>query len=78
MSELKPAHSSPMRFEKVGGLFVVTCMNLAEKETGKHIGSLHQAESRKSFADAKRIFWETWKEEMPEYFLTPRGDNPHY
>lgn len=71
---MKSATSSPMRFEKVSGIFVVTCLNLQDKETKEHLGSMHQAESTKSFSDAKRLFWKSWKEEMPDYFLTPRND----
>lgn len=70
----KLATSSPMRFERVQGLFIVTCMNLKDTQTNEILGSMHQAESRKSFSDAKRIFWESWREEMPEYFLKPRND----
>ena len=71
---MKSATSSPMRFEKVSGVFVATCLNLQDKETKEHLGSMHQAESTKSFSDAKRLFWKSWKEEMPDYFLTPRND----
>ena len=65
--------SSPMRFERFQGLYVVTCLNLADAATGDHLGSMHKAESRTSFSDAKRVFWESWKEEMEGYFLSPRA-----
>lgn len=66
--------SSPMRFENVCGTFVVTCMNLSNTKTGEHLGTMHQGESTKSFADAKKDFWIKWREEMPMHFLTPRND----
>jgi hypothetical protein len=66
--------SSPMRFEYVMGTFVVTCMNLKKESTGEHLGSLHQGTSRQSFREAKRNFWASWKQEMPDYYLIPRID----
>ena len=77
MSKWKQCVSSPMRCERMQGMFFVTCHNVADKATGDHIMSLHQGESRTSFADAKRNFWNAWKEDMPMAFLTPRNDNPH-
>jgi len=65
-----------MRFERVCGMYVVTCMNLKDVKADKYIGSMHQGESRKSFSDAKRDFWESWREEMPDHYLKPRNDNP--
>ena len=65
--------SSPMRFERECGLFIVTCMNIKDAATGEHVSSMHQAESRYSFKDAKRIFWMTWADEM-DGWLTPRYD----
>ena len=71
---MKSATSSPMRFEHTQGVFFVTCLNLQDVSTGKHLGGMHQGESMKSFSDAKHDFWLKWKEDMPEYFLKPRHD----
>ena len=65
-----------MRFERECGLFIVTCMNVKNKETGKHITSNVQGESRKSFAHAKQVMWAECKE--LGIFNTPRNDNPHH
>jgi hypothetical protein len=71
---MNTATSSPMRFEKSNGVFTVTCLNLQEKDTGSHLGSMHQGESCTSFSDAKNNFWKLWKEDMPNYHLQPRTD----
>jgi len=71
---MKQITSSPLRFERVQGLYVVTCLNLADSNTGEHMGSMHQAMSRVSFSDAKRQFWAEWQIDMPDCYLTPRTD----
>jgi len=71
-NNMKNATSSPMRFEKEFGLFIVTAHNVMAGE--EVLTSYIQGASRKSFADAKRLLWIEWKADFPEYFLTPRHD----
>ena len=73
MSKLRQVTSSPMRFEKWNG-FCITALNLEYADTGERYCSQHQAISRRSWAHAKQLFWTTWREDHPGFFLKPRKD----
>ena len=75
MATLQSTVSSPARYERAFGLYIVTCMNVSDKKTGKHVTSMVQGESRKSFHEASKAMWAECKE--LEIFNTPRNDNPH-
>jgi hypothetical protein len=72
--KLQSTVSSPMRFERVHGVFIVTCLNIQDKHTGEHVCSMVSGESRKSFFEAKKAMWAECKEHG--IFNTPRSDNP--
>jgi len=72
------AKSNPMKFTVVNGTFWVTVEHIVSKEDEAHIASVHSGYGD-SWRAAKHNFWEGFKTDYPNVFLTipDKGDLNH-